>query len=58
MKKGDPAETSVLSLIHAQVIYVVDGSAPEKIGPATIDLIELLAHPALQADQSLRDGRC
>ena len=27
---------------------MVDASAPEKIGPATIDLIELLNQPALQ----------
>ncbi|XP_023329318.1 ADP-ribosylation factor-like protein 16 [Eurytemora carolleeae] len=33
---------------RTQVIYVVDVSAPEKIGPATIDLIELLNQPALQ----------
>ena len=32
------------------MIYVVDASAPEKIGPATIDLIGLLGQPSLQVN--------
>lgn len=32
-----------------QILYCVDSSAPERIGAATINLIELLHTPALQA---------
>ena len=37
------------NLIHYfQVIYVVDSSSPEKIGPSTVDLIQLMSLPALK----------
>jgi hypothetical protein len=36
-----------------KVMFVIDSSAPEKVGPATIHLIELLNHPALQSSPFL-----
>jgi hypothetical protein len=40
-------------LFFWKVMFVIDSSAPEKVGPATIHLIELLNHPALQSSPFL-----
>ena len=42
-KAKNPIESN-----STQVLYCVDSSAPERIGSATINLIELLHHQALQ----------
>ncbi len=42
-----PAEMTYFATL--EVMFVIDSSAPEKVGPATIHLIELLNHSALQA---------
>ena len=44
-----PIWSSYIEPGKTQVLYIIDSSAPEHIGAATIHLLELMAEPSLQS---------